>query len=217
MSPLARCVELDAAGFVLAGGQSSRMGADKALATLHGRPLVEHALGVLREAGLDASIAGARSALASFAPVLEDLEPDRGPLSGICAALNATSARWGVFLPVDVPFVPVSLVNYLLRHARLADAVATLCSVNGLVETFPVAVNRAALPILRRELESGRGGCIAGFRAAAARLNRPVHVLPVELLVQAGQVLHPGRWPAVRWFLNLNTPEDLRRASDRVV
>lgn len=217
MSLSACCAQPDAAGFVLAGGRSSRMGSDKALTTLHGQPLVAHALAILRHAGLEASIAGSRSALESFAPVIEDPESDRGPLSGICAALDATNARWGVFLPVDLPFVPVSLITYLLRHARIAEGVAALCSVNGFAETFPVILDRALLPVLRRELESRRGGCLAGFRAASAELKRPVHVLAVELLAQSGQVAHPEGWPTRRWFLNLNTPADLRRASDRVV
>ncbi len=39
----------DASGFVLAGGQSSRMGRDKALLTFAGQPLIAHALAILRE------------------------------------------------------------------------------------------------------------------------------------------------------------------------
>ena len=110
----------DTVGFVLAGGQSSRMGADKALIQLAGRPLIAHAIRILRQAGLDASIAGARSSLSAFAPVIQDTHPDRGPLAGICSALASTSARYAVFLPVDLPLLPPSLVSFLLHHARVA-------------------------------------------------------------------------------------------------
>jgi molybdopterin-guanine dinucleotide biosynthesis protein A len=188
------------------------MGRDKALVQFAGKPLLAHALALLCEAGLSASIAGSRPELARFAQVIADQAPNRGPLGGICAALASTSSRWAVFLPVDLPGMPASLVAYLLRHARITGRAITLASVNGCAQTFPAVIDRAALPVLQAELEAGRGGCFSSFQAAAAGLRQPLAVLGVELLVQAGQVVHPGGLPPARWFLNLNTPADLRRA-----
>jgi len=176
----------------------------------------------LHQAGLQATIAGARSPLAEFAPVIEDSELDRGPLVGICEALAASTARWAVFLPVDLPLLPVSLVLYLLHHARITGAAATLASLNGFAQTFPAVIDRAALPVLESELNAGCGGCFSAFQAAADRLGRPMPVLAVEGLVQCGAVAHPAGLPAIRWFLNLNSSEQLHRAenclrgSDRV-
>ena len=205
----------EAAGFVLAGGRSSRMGQEKALILLNGQPLVVHALEVLREAKLAASIAGGSSSLRAFAPVVEDSEPVQGPLGGICAALESTSARWAIFLPIDLPLLPASLVIYLLDHAQITRAAITVPSVNGFAESFPAVVDRAALPRLRVELEAGRRGCFSAFQAAAESLGQAVTVLSVELEVQSGRVAHPESMPAVRWFLNVNTPADLRRAIAR--
>jgi molybdopterin-guanine dinucleotide biosynthesis protein A len=188
------------------------MGEDKALVRLGGQPLVVHALGVLREAGLAASLAGARSPEAAFAPVVEDSRPGLGPLGGICAALASTSARWAVFLAVDLPLLPASLVAFRLDHAQITGRAVTVSSVNGYAQTFPAVVDRAALPALEIELAAGRGGCFSAFEASAAGLGQPVTVLAVELLVQAGQVAHPDGLPAARWFLNVNAPADLRRA-----
>jgi molybdopterin-guanine dinucleotide biosynthesis protein A len=199
-------------GFVLAGGRSSRMGEDKALVRFGGQPLVLQALGVLREAGLTASLAGGADSLASFAPVVEESKPGLGPLGGICAALASMSARWAVFLPIDLPLLPASLVTFLLDHARITDRAVTLCSINGFAQTFPAVVDRAALPALETELAAGRAGCFSAFRAAAASLDQPVTVLAVESLVQTGQIAHPDGLPAARWFLNVNAPEDLNRA-----
>ncbi|HZP06630.1 MAG TPA: molybdenum cofactor guanylyltransferase [Terracidiphilus sp.] len=208
--------DLSAVGFVLAGGQSSRMGQDKATLPFAGRPLIAHALSALREAGFSASIAGARSDLRSFAPVIQDAKPGRGPLSGICAALAATAARHSVFVSVDLPLLPAALLRFLLHHARIAESAITVCSVNGFAHTFPVVIGRAALPVLETELAAGRLGCFAAFQAAATALGQPVSVVPVELLVQAGQIEHPACLPVARWFLNVNTPEDLERASGYV-
>jgi len=202
----------DAVGFVLAGGRSSRMGADKALVLLNGKPLVAHALGILRRAGLTASIAGGQPELAAFAPLVEDNRPGQGPLSGICAALASTAARWTVFISVDLPFLPASLLRYLLERARISGSAISVASVNGFAQTFPAVLDHAVLPVLLRELEAGRGGCFSAFKAAAANLGEAVTVIPVEPLVQCGQILHPRGLPAARWFLNVNTAEDLHRA-----
>ncbi len=202
----------DAAGFVLAGGQSSRMGRDKALVSLAGRPLIEHALGILHDAGLRASIAGGQPALAAYAPLVADAQSALGPLSGICAALASTSARWAVFLPVDLPLLPASLLLYLLRHAEVTGSPVTVPSINGFVETFPAVLDPSIAPLLERELASGHRGCFSAFQAAASSLAQPVSVLPVELLVQAGQLAHPHGLPASRWFLNVNRADDLGRA-----
>jgi molybdenum cofactor guanylyltransferase len=202
----------DAAGFVLAGGESRRMGEDKSLVKFAGRPLVEQALGILHDAGLEAQIAGARTSLDVFAPIVEDAEPGRGPLGGICAAMGAMTGRLAVFLPVDLPLVPAALIGFLVNHAEITGRVVTVPSVNGYAQTFPAVVDREALPALRKELEGGHGGCFAGFQAAAASRGEAVSVVPIELTVQAGKVAHPEGLPAARWFLNVNSPADLRRA-----
>jgi len=202
----------EAAGFVLAGGRSSRMGEDKALVRFGGQPLALRALHILREAGLSASFAGGADSLAGFAPVVEDSEAGLGPLGGICAALTSTSARWAVFLPVDLPLLPASLVAFLLDHARITGRAITLCSVNGFAQTFPAVVDRTALPALETELAAGRSGCFSALQAAAASLGQPVTILAVESLVQTGQIAHPDGLPAARWFLNVNAPYDLSRA-----
>ena len=74
------------------------MGSDKALVEFGGRPLIAHAVGILKAAGLPVSIAGARpenrASLESYAPVISDAEPGLGPLGGICAALQSTAAPY---------------------------------------------------------------------------------------------------------------------------
>lgn len=203
----------DSAGFVLAGGQSSRMGRDKALLHFAGRPLIAHAISILREVGLPVSIAGANlPALAEFAPVIRDPNPGLGPLAGISAALASTSAQYAVFLPVDLPLLPSSLVAYLLHHARVTGHAATVPTVNGFAETFPVVLDRAMLTRLKAELESGRNGCFSAFQAAATALNQSISTVAVELLAQSGQVSHPLGLPPFHWFLNLNTAADLALA-----
>ena len=73
-------------GAVLAGGQSSRFGSDKALAQLHGRTLIARAVEAL-EAKCDSVIVVGRET--GPAPTIPDWPaPDMGPLGGIAAALR---------------------------------------------------------------------------------------------------------------------------------
>jgi molybdopterin-guanine dinucleotide biosynthesis protein A len=206
----------DAAGFVLAGGQSTRMGADKALVPFAGQPLIAHALGILRSAGLEPAIAGAGSDLSAYAPIIADASPHLGPLGGICAAMSSTAAQWAVFISVDLPLLPASLVRHLLFHAQITGAQVTIASLNGFPQTFPAVIHRDAQPTLLMELHHRRLGCLRAYQAVADLLARPNTVLPVELLVQPGQVSNrdgsPAFSPAYSWFSNLNSPQDVARA-----
>lgn len=204
------------AGFVLAGGQSRRMGRDKSLVEFAGETLIERALKILRQAGLDAGcavrIAGGRAELENFAPVVGDAEPGRGPLGGICAALAASEGRRAVFVPVDLPLLPSSLITYMVRITEVTSALVVAVSVNGFAQTFPVVIGQAALPALRNALKQGSGGCYAALQDAAAGRGERIKVVPVEYLAQAGQVAHPDGLPPAMWFLNVNSPAGLRRA-----
>jgi molybdenum cofactor guanylyltransferase len=206
-------------GFILAGGRSSRMGSDKALINLAGRPLIQHALDIFRSASLSPQIAGAMSDLSAFAPTLPDdaaqtggSRASFGPLAGICSALASGTARYAVFLPIDLPFLPASLICYLLHRAVVSDSAITISSVAGFIQTFPVVIDRATLPVLHSSLRSSDRNCFRAFCAAAEALSKPFAVQPVELLVQAGHISHPKGLPAADWFLNVNSARELTRA-----
>jgi molybdopterin-guanine dinucleotide biosynthesis protein A len=79
-------------------------------------------------------------------------------------------------------------------------------------QTFPAVLDRAALSALKNELDGQRYGCFSAFQAAAAALDQSVGTVAVELLAQTGEVFDPLGLPPIRWFINLNTPEDLGRA-----
>jgi molybdopterin-guanine dinucleotide biosynthesis protein A len=189
------------------------MGEDKALLELAGRPLVAHAVDVLRAAGLEPRIAGARTDLSRFAPVVADEQADRGPLGGVVSALAQAAGEWAVFVSVDMPMMAPELVAYLAEDACRTGCAVTLSSVNAFAQTFPAVIRRDALPVLRDCLERGKGGCFAAFESVARRHGESLRVLPAEVLAQAGQVtdargLRPGEW-----FRNVNTRDDLTRVS----
>ena len=78
---------LQVGGYVLAGGKSSRMGTDKALVELAGRPLIARAVEKLRQICAEVHILSSNPELEVHAPLIGDLHEDCGPIGGIEAAL----------------------------------------------------------------------------------------------------------------------------------
>lgn len=185
------------------------MGEDKALVELAGRPLVAHAIDLLRASGMEPRIAGVRSDLSQFAPVVADEPPDRGPLGGVVSALAQMAGEWAAFVSVDMPLMAPELVAHLAEDARRTGCAVTLAACNGFVQTFPAVLRRDALPVLRDRLEQGTGGCFAAFEAAAQGRGENLRVLPAEVLAQVGQVRDARGLRPHQWFINVNTREDL--------
>jgi molybdopterin-guanine dinucleotide biosynthesis protein A len=201
--------EQAAAGFVLAGGQSSRMGSDKALILFRGQPLIQIALGIFAQAQIPARIAGARSDLDRFAEVVPDTVPSSGPLGGIQAALAASSADWNIFLPVDMPLIPASLLACLLTKARLSGAPITAARLNGRLEPFPVVLHRSALPAIENRLSAGKRTCRAAWEEIPLALDSRLDAPDIEHLVESGQCAHLLALPPHYWFQSANTAAEL--------
>jgi molybdopterin-guanine dinucleotide biosynthesis protein A len=93
---------------LLAGGESQRMGRDKATIVFHGRPLWQRQLQILRELGPEKIFVSARK-VPSWLPfeieLLLDDPPFRGPLSGLTRALASIQTSHLAVLAVDMPFM----------------------------------------------------------------------------------------------------------------
>jgi len=93
---------------LLAGGESRRMGRDKATIEFDGRPLWKRQLEILRALGPKEICVSARtnpSWLPKDAELLLDDPPSRGPLSGLTKALAAMRTTHLIALAVDMPFM----------------------------------------------------------------------------------------------------------------
>jgi molybdopterin-guanine dinucleotide biosynthesis protein A len=185
------------------------MGTDKALTTFNGIPLIQHALQILASAGLQTRIAGSRSPLNHFAEEIPDTFPESGPLGGIHAALSASPAEWNVFLPVDLPLMPSSLLSYLLQRAVLTGASLSLCKLNGRLQPFPVVLNQKVLPFIEQRLQASQTACHAAWKSIPEILHSTLDSVAVEHLVQCGQCAHPLGLPQLFWFQSANTLAEL--------
>lgn len=197
------------AGFVLAGGQSSRMGTDKALTLFGDIPLVQVALATLCAAGVPGRLAGSRSALGAFAEEIPDTFPDAGPLGGIHAGLSTSEAEWNLFLPVDLPLMPSLVLARLLQRAIFTGAPVTATRLNGRIEPFPVVLHRDILPQIEQRLQSGQTACHAAWQTIPEDMGTTLDAVSVENLIQCGQCRHPEGLPPVLWYQSANTPAEL--------
>jgi len=212
MMPQPREVE----GFVLAGGRSLRMGRDKALIGLNGLTLVEIALRKLRELPLarPPRIAGSHPSLERIAPVVDDLRPGRGPLSGMETALMATAAPYNIFLPVDLPLVPTRLLAWMLERAAVTGALATLPRVHGRPEPLVVICRSEALSYIRQALDRGEYAAARAFAPNASMSAKHIDIFDLEMLASVQpEIQNFSPLQLARWFMNCNTPEDLAAAA----
>ena len=190
------------------------MGSDKALALFGGIPLIQIALDAFAQAQIPARIAGARSDLSQFGEQISDLAPESGPLGGVHAALSASQSEWNVFLPVDLPLMPPSLLASLLQRAQLTQSAVTAATLNGRLEPFPVVLHAGTLPAIAERLTSGEASCHRAWKTIPTELGSQLDAVSVETLLQCGQCAQArGRkgLPPVLWFQSTNTPEELAR------
>ena len=87
------------------------MGQDKALLPFLGRPMIEIAVEKLQEFCAEVSIVGNREDLQVFAPVVREERLNVGPAAGVEAGLLAAMQPWTMFIPVDVPLVPLEVLR----------------------------------------------------------------------------------------------------------
>ena len=99
---------------ILAGGQSSRFGSDKAQARLGEKTLLEHAVSLGEALSNDLCLVGREAA--GFQSVCDWPRPGMGPLVGIAGAMRYAQAVGHsriLSLPVDAPDLPSDLVERL--------------------------------------------------------------------------------------------------------
>lgn len=196
--------------FILAGGQSTRMGRDKALLEFRGRPLVERALENLRRLGFSPSIAGNRPDLARYAPVIPDNYPGSGPLAGIEASLAASGDDLNLFLPVDLPLLPVEFLRWMVSRAAEISALATIPRLQGRPQPLCAVYHRALLPCAGALLAANKPKVMRAVENAASETRLGLDLFDVEVVAA---ILGPSAgWPSsppARWFQNVNTPADL--------
>ena len=188
---------------VQAGGESRRMGQDKALALFRGQPLVQRVLERLAPLAGELVVTTNRPADFAFLGVrlAGDIYPGYGALGGLHTALSAASLPVVAVAACDMPFASAALLD-----AAVQTMIETGCdavvprSENGLEPFHAVYRQETCLPLVEVAIRAEKRRVDAWF--AQARM----HFIPFESVLQHD--------PSGRAFLNVNTPEELADAEN---
>lgn len=121
-----RETRLSLSAVILAGGQSRRMGRDKAWIECGGRPLIALALDKVRQIGVTEVFVSGRPAgdySSLGCPVLLDLEPGLGPLGGVERGLHCCRSPLLLVLAVDLPCVTPAFLQAMVARSDAVTGV----------------------------------------------------------------------------------------------
>ncbi len=192
------------AGVILCGGQSRRMGCDKAWLPFGTQRMLPLVAGILREAvGPVCVVAGPGQILPPLPDavvIAYDPQPGKGPLQGLATGLAAVKG-WAdaVFLaPCDTPLLRPAFVRDLL--GRLGDADIALPREGEYYHPMSAVYRTSVL-----------GPADALLAAGTRRIDAVCGVCPtVEVSVESLRQSDPD----LRSLLNINGPDDYRKAAE---
>ena len=189
-------------GVLLAGGNSSRMGRNKALMPLAGQRLVDRALAVL--GGILDDLLMVTNSPEVYADLgirmVPDLVTGKGALGGIHSAVHHCTAPYCLVVACDMPFLNAGALRYLADQRADYDVVVP--NVNGRPQPLHAVYGKACLQPIARRLESDRLHVVGFFPDVRVR-----EVTAEELAVFDPEGLS---------FRNLNTPEEFADAERRL-
>ena len=185
-------------GFILAGGESTRMGSDKAFLQLGRETLLARAIRLAGAVSAEVCIVGSAARFAGHGTVVEDIFPKRGPLGGIHAALHSSNTDLNLVLAVDLPFVGVGFLDYLIRRACACGAVVIVPRAAGGWQPLCAVYRRSFAKAAEAALAQGKNKIDALFTSVKTET------------IEEDELTRAGFLPAM--FRNLNTPEDWEHA-----
>jgi len=190
-------------GYILAGGESSRMGRAKALLEIGGEPLLVRTARLIEWVVGTATVIGRAADYPALGlPVIEDEWPGAGPLGGIATALRASHASWNLILACDLPYLTRDWLEFLVRRAFASEAEALL-PMNAL----------GAEPLCAMYHKRGEAAVSAALSSGVRKVTDGLTQLRVERI-------EPPEWKAFDseglLFKNMNSPEDYEEAKRKL-
>ena len=185
---------------VLAGGESSRLGRDKAFLEVKGQFLIESIIERLRQLSQEVIIvANETDRYEEFeATLVSDVYPGKGALGGIYSGVMRASNSHSLVVACDMPFLNLSLLRYMQTLAASYDVV--IPRIDHLREALHAIYAKDCLPFMEEQLQQGDLRIIHFFPHVRVR-----YVEQQEIEIFDPQHLS---------FFNINTQGDLEKARE---
>jgi molybdopterin-guanine dinucleotide biosynthesis protein A len=192
------------AGYVLAGGGSTRFGRDKALVEVGGLPMLGRMIALLQCVAKNVKVIGTSENYARFeGEMVSDRWPGEGPLGGIITALKDAAesparCEWNLIVSCDMPFLTADWLRFLGERAVKSNAKVLLPHSAGGPEPLCACYRTdAAEPLLQ------------AFGSGIRKITDALKHLTTEVLDEADWKRFDS---AGRLFWNMNTAADYEEA-----
>ncbi|MCS6815908.1 MAG: molybdenum cofactor guanylyltransferase [Blastocatellia bacterium] len=191
--------------FIQAGGGSTRMGRNKALLPIGGRPCLEWVITAARAVTAEITVVTSDPQVGTFCreqgiALAADHYCGIGPLAGLHIALSRCQKEAALILACDLPFLTGEFLGLLRDSFHEAEAIVPL-DARGRPQPLCAIYSVACLPLVTDLIEQGE-----------RRMNRVLEHLAVRFLAFSAIAHLPG---AENFFWDLDTPEDYWRAQQR--
>jgi len=194
-------------GIILAGGESKRIGTDKGLIDLNGRPLIRYVIESVRPVvdeiivvvGSEERVPYYRNAVDDDVQIVPDLYDDGSPMIGLITGLTHAKGDFAVVAACDMPFINSDLVDILFLLSFELNG-TLLIKQDGWVEPLPAVYN----------VEVGKRRAIQLRNEGDLRLRKVLETLPdvARIQVERLKVIDPE----LRSFFDLDTMERFNEA-----
>lgn len=187
----------DCTAIILAGGDSQRMGSDKADLLLDGQTLLQSVAATMQLAFPQVILSVRQHRPEIDLAQVCDNPAFGGPLAGLATALARVDTPWAFAVACDMPFVKLSVIELLAQKRDGCQAVVPM--VQGYPQPLAAFYARECLDLMWAHLESG------GKNSLWAMLEK----LDVRYVDEA-EILAADA--GLRSFFDLDTPQDVQRA-----
>ncbi|GAA4272889.1 molybdenum cofactor guanylyltransferase [Aquimarina gracilis] len=184
-------------GIILAGGKSSRMGSEKGLLLLQGKPFVQHIIEALRPLVSDIIIVSSNWQYDVFGVKrVEDIITESGPVAGLHTGLTNSETDDNLVVSCDVPLVTTSLLKKLLQYK------------NEDYDVFQFEAQGKTIPLIALYKKHCAEKCFELLSKGEKRLRKLVSALNTKTIAVDNEDLFLVK--------NINTIEDLKTITNAI-